>query len=68
MSPHRQASSSTTLPDDWEHPRWGTKWKTHNWRNHVTDEVAEMWQSFSAEQKKALARQAQALAEAEEWN
>ena len=43
-------------------------YRVHNWRNYISEEVQAMWATFTAEQKRALARQADAQASAEEWD
>lgn len=55
------------LPPDWEHPNWSEYRKTHCWRNHVGEEVIVLWETFSLTQKRALAKHAEELASAEEW-
>lgn len=40
----------------------------HEWRTYISKEVAAMWSTFTPEQKQALARQAQELADREHWD
>jgi hypothetical protein len=54
-------------PSDYMEPQWERAGKVHDWRNHVGDEIAAMWSTFTAEQRAALARQAEYLARSEEW-
>jgi hypothetical protein len=54
-------------PRDHLDPQWDQAGMVHDWRNHVSDEIMEMWDTFTPEQRAALARQAQKLASAEEW-
>jgi hypothetical protein len=48
-------------------PQWDRASRVHDWRNYVSDEVRKMWDSFTEEQKRALYRQSDELAYAEEW-
>lgn len=54
-------------PSDWAAPEWDKQWRCHNWRNHVPDEIAEIWNTFTDVQKKVLASHFQELANREEW-
>ena len=40
----------------------------HEWRNYISNELADMWDTFTPLQKAALARQAQSQADNEEWD
>lgn len=55
-------------PSDWEHPDWESTEKCHDWKNHISDRVRELWRSFTCEQMVALANQANDLADQEEWD
>lgn len=48
-------------------PRWAEATKVHDWRNHVPEEVQDLWPTFSEAQKRALYRWADNLASNEEW-
>lgn len=65
---HDDEPYDPNLPADWQQPNWREENKVHNWRNHVSDEVRELWPTFSDLQKKALARQAEVHAMAEHWD
>lgn len=54
-------------PEDWKNPKWDEYWKCHNWRNHVSEEIAEIWDTFTDAQKIVLASHFQQLANGEEW-
>lgn len=58
---------TSKTPDDYLHPDWDRVDKVHDWRNHVSDEVQDLWLTFTEPQRAALARQAQELAAREEW-
>ena len=52
-------------------PEWDYDWwenRVHDWRNYISKEVRQMWQSFTPEQRAALARQADEQAGQEEWD
>lgn len=59
--------SEQEWPPDWEVPDWGAACRVHDWKNHVSERVRALWASFSEEQKKALAAQADEQAQREEW-
>lgn len=42
--------------------------KVHDWRNHVGDSVRTLWHEFTLEQRAAIAIDAEARAESEEWD
>lgn len=46
---------------------WDKGGRVHNWRNHVGDNVREIWETFTDEQKTAIAQDANTEASAEEW-
>lgn len=48
-------------------PDWAAKGRVHDWRNYISDEVQAMWPDFTDEQRMALYRQADSIAEREEW-
>ena len=48
-------------------PDWGNIRKCHDWKNHISDEIADMWETFTVEQKVAIAEQAESRASNEEW-
>lgn len=58
----------TEFPEDWENPKWAPKFKCHEWKNYISVEIASMWDTFNAEQKKAIARNAEEMADGENWN
>jgi hypothetical protein len=55
-------------PTDFSNPEWGTVSRVHNWRNYISDEVKELWSTFTDQQKQALARMAQVIADREDWD
>jgi hypothetical protein len=57
-------SRSKYLTPNWERSNFD---KTHEWRRYVSEEVQEIWHTFTPLQKAALARQAQEQADQEEW-
>lgn len=49
-------------------PDWVNVHRVHDWRNHISEDVQEMWQTFTEPQKLAIAKMAQARADAEGWD
>ena len=54
-------------PPDYSSPEWSKRTRVHDWRNYISEEVREMWHTFTDEQKAALARQANIEASMENW-
>jgi len=52
---------------EWLNPKWDEAGRVHDWRNHVPDEVKEIWVTFTDAQKRALFAWAEELAGREEW-
>lgn len=59
------ASRIEVTPDD---PDWDDPTKTSNWKHYVSDEVRGMWATFTNLQRRAIIRNAQALADKEDWD
>lgn len=55
-------------PHDWENPDWEDDGVIHDWKNYVSEEVQGMWDTFTALQKQAIARQCDTLAGREDWD
>lgn len=55
-------------PKDWEEPTWHFYEKVHGWRNYVSEEIQDNWDTFSNEQKQMLARYFDEIASREEWD
>jgi len=55
------------LPPDWKYPEWDNPSKCHDWKNHIHIGVLSLWSTFNDLQKQAIARQAQELADNEDW-
>jgi hypothetical protein len=53
---------------DWENPHWEHAGRVRDWRNHVGEEIKDMWDTFSDTQKQAIQRHAEKLANEEEWD
>jgi hypothetical protein len=49
-------------------PCWESAGRVHDWRNYISDEVKELWDSFTDVQRRAIQRQAQQQADDEEWD
>lgn len=55
-------------PSDWESPDWDKHERVHCWRNHISKRLQSLWDSFTSEQKVAIAEQAADAANREEWD
>lgn len=55
-------------PRDYANPDFTDYDAVHNWRNYIGDELRAIWATFSDEQKRVIARQANITAEAEDWD
>lgn len=55
------------IPGDWRNPNWNKEEKCHCWRNYINNEVIKIWDTFSDEQKQAIAQNAQEIADIEDW-
>ena len=42
------------LPSDWQNPEWDNVGRVHEWKNYVSDEIADMWETFTDNQKRPL--------------
>lgn len=51
--------SNIKFPKDWEHPDWHNINRVHDWKNHVSNIVASMWDTFTDDQKKAISADAE---------
>jgi hypothetical protein len=49
-------------------PDWTDFDKVHNWKNYISEELVDMWDSFTDNQKIAIGENAQGLADNEEWD
>jgi hypothetical protein len=54
--------------EEWNIPDWNGGGKVHNWRNYISEELREMWSTFSLKQKEALFNNAKDVANGEEWD
>lgn len=53
--------------EEWLHPDWDAGGRCYNWRNHLTDNIKIIWDSFNEDQKFAIYENAELSAENEEW-
>lgn len=53
---------------DYMLPVWEDATKVHDWRNYINDAVQRLWPSFNEDQRRALAENAQEIADREEWD
>lgn len=51
-----------------DYPQWQEAGRVHDWRNHIAEEVRDIWDDFTPEQRLVLANAAYELASNEEWD
>jgi hypothetical protein len=56
------------IPADYQNPMWSEQGRVHNWRNYISDKLKAMWDTFTDEQKAAIAESADESAMREEWD
>lgn len=56
------------LKEEAENPQWDKAGKVHDWRNHIPDEVREIWETFTVQQRLVLTAWADELAGREHWD
>lgn len=57
------------IPGDEINPQWRRERRSpHDWHNYVSQDVREIWSTFNAEQKKALAECFDDIASNEVWD
>jgi len=49
-------------------PKWDEAGKTHDWRNHVGDNVKALWSTLTTAQRLAIALDAESDADCENWD
>ena len=54
--------------EDWKNPDFENPAICHDWKNYVSEEVSEIWHSFTDEQKEKLAHNFDYMADLEEWD
>lgn len=47
---------------------WLSGGKVHNWKNYISSDLQEMWDTFTLEQKTALIANAEDIAGKENWD
>jgi hypothetical protein len=55
-------------PIEYKQPDWKSAGAVHDWKNYIFGELQHMWGDFTDEQKRAIAMNAQEIAEREEWD
>lgn len=56
-----------TPPYDYQHPVWKRQ-LCHNWHNYISPKMREKWDTFTDEQKRIIAENADRQASDEEWD
>ena len=54
-------------PEDCFSPDWTNKGKVHDWKNYANDGLIEIWDNFTQEQKRVIAKNLQDVADQEKW-
>lgn len=65
---HESSNIYPRLPSDWAWPKWNEEDRVHNWRNYVTDDLKEIWETFGENLQKMLACHFEVLASNEDWD
>ena len=55
-------------PKDWKNPQWKVEDNIHNWRNYATENIQDLWRSFSDIQKKSISQCLQIMADKEDYD
>lgn len=55
-------------PDDFECPDWDRVSRVHDWKNYINDDLRKAWSSFSIEQRRIIANNADEIASRENWD
>jgi gas vesicle protein len=55
-------------PYNYKKPEWDKVNKVHDWKNYISKKLADMWDTFTDEQKLAIAENAEEIANNEEWD
>ncbi len=53
---------------EWYAPKWEEYRKVHCWRNYISEDLIEIWDSFSDIQKYHIYKNADSLASDEHWD
>ena len=54
-------------PEEYLSPEWSDREKVHDWKNYANDGLIEIWDNFTQEQKRVIAKNLQDVADQEEW-
>lgn len=54
--------------DEIERPEFEKAQRVHDWRNYVSPAVRDMWGTFTAVQRRAIAEMCDELAGREDWD
>jgi hypothetical protein len=49
-------------------PDWENTGRVHDWRNYISEELRHIWWTFTVDQKMAIARNADDMADRERWD
>ena len=54
--------------EPWDSPEWDEGGRVHNWRNHVPQQLRDIWDTFTEVQKKILYDTFDEIAGNERWD
>lgn len=49
-------------------PDWENTSRVHDWRNYISEEMQQIWDTFSEEQKRVIYENTESMANREEWD
>jgi len=55
-------------PIDYQKPNWQMCSRVHDWKNYISEQMVEIWDTFSDYQKSIIAINADKIAQLEEWD
>lgn len=64
----RTTQHDQMIPENYKHPIWADAYRVHDWRNYISKKLRTMWETFTDEQKQAIAENADDQAGIEEWD
>jgi hypothetical protein len=52
---------------DYLNPKWINTTRVHDWRNYISDDLRDIWDTFTDKQKEIIAKNADDQASNEHW-
>jgi hypothetical protein len=63
-----ETTANLEPPTDWQDPDWENPNRVHDWKNYISKELQAYWHTFTLYQKALIAKNAQELADREDWD